>query len=1193
MQSTESIFSHPNGSLSLEAINGIHFTRREIDIIACILGGRTAKKIGSVLSISPKTVENHIRNIMLKLSCGSQENIIDFIERSNKYLVLKNHYSTLLLHSHFKKKLKEIASLIPQAISITLVTWKEQDERASFISQLEKDLSLLGVKVASQIREKHEPFMQALEPKNLSYIYLMSEPDSVSFIQEENQNQSCAVFLLSTNMEVAQIPQEFFNTRCIDLKSQENYYLLFFAILSKLWPSVSLDESIAAFKTQYDAIHSASQEAPFSRALPSNNPFPQKNFLKHVYSHPIIWAVVATLSVLSVLVIISHRSELQLPSGNKHRLIRSDLPIPNESTLLKRPILMAKLEEKMQGEDGIETVVLVGVIGIGGAGKTTLARQFGRAQDKSLVWELNAKGKTTLYNSFKDLAYALAKTSDQRHDLDLMQKIEDSEEKEKLLLTFVKKQLKEHPNWLLIFDNVGSLPEIKKYIPQDPKVWGQGKLILTSRNGNIKNSGYVKPENILEIGELTEEESLRLFCQIIYNTTCDKLTPDQKGKASSFLKNIPPFPLDVSVAAYYIKSARLTYDQYLERIRGYSQQFDNAQKNLMREVSDYAKTRYGIITSSLERLLEENPSYKDLMFFICLLDSQNIPINLLEFHGESSTVDRFIFDLRRTGMMTGESSHPDNHLSSSFSLHRSTQILSLDFLSRKLSEKERQNLVEKMVYAIVNFYEFYRAGNDKQGTPLKELTLCYARSKQNTSSRSKIIEISSQNLVSLTPHLETVLINLEEAELPKDLKENSQKDLLVVMGYIYYKCVKNLSLAKDYFSKALAIKTKSHSFANYTQAVLLKNLGVACSHLGDYDKALFYAQASLRICEEIKNPEILAGKNLRTIGTVYYRLNDFKKSKNYFKAALNEIVTVDSDLKKYLESDIYEKLAALYSARYINREEAQQAKKYIHKSLAILDTDRLVYNDPYIKKEEISWQVLRHKNRLGQIYCRLGKYEEAFKLGYREVEYIIRRNEPAFIPPISRARLDEGIGEVLLRTGDLRAAEKKLTESIDVLGKLAEKYDTLYARVFRTEARIRLAKFNEAYEDCSIIFKLKYNFVCSYRNLMNLTAFYHAAVIKCKQGDFVNSLEHFSAFFEKGDEFCRAFLTDQQYQQLQSKNVFPQANQGENTLKVSLKDCLRYSVEIFSEIYGGTHPFVRDYVIPNYQGYSDRVGDLH
>ncbi len=67
---------------SLKVIKNIRFTDREIDVIACLIGGRSYKKIASILSISPKTVEYHVRNIMLRIGYNSRESIIDFIEKS-------------------------------------------------------------------------------------------------------------------------------------------------------------------------------------------------------------------------------------------------------------------------------------------------------------------------------------------------------------------------------------------------------------------------------------------------------------------------------------------------------------------------------------------------------------------------------------------------------------------------------------------------------------------------------------------------------------------------------------------------------------------------------------------------------------------------------------------------------------------------------------------------------------------------------------------------------------------------------------------------------------------------------------------------------------------------------------------------------------------------------------------------------
>ncbi|AIK96440.1 response regulator transcription factor [Candidatus Odyssella acanthamoebae] len=85
-KSPDYIYAH-----HLKNIGGIPFTQREIDILAGMLSGKTIKTIAYFLTISPKTVETHIRNLMLKLNCNSREGIINFIEKTGKFSALRQH----------------------------------------------------------------------------------------------------------------------------------------------------------------------------------------------------------------------------------------------------------------------------------------------------------------------------------------------------------------------------------------------------------------------------------------------------------------------------------------------------------------------------------------------------------------------------------------------------------------------------------------------------------------------------------------------------------------------------------------------------------------------------------------------------------------------------------------------------------------------------------------------------------------------------------------------------------------------------------------------------------------------------------------------------------------------------------------------------------------------------------------------
>lgn len=47
-------------------------TPRELDVMWLVADGRTSKEIGRILSISPRTVEMHVRSSLRKLGCATR-----------------------------------------------------------------------------------------------------------------------------------------------------------------------------------------------------------------------------------------------------------------------------------------------------------------------------------------------------------------------------------------------------------------------------------------------------------------------------------------------------------------------------------------------------------------------------------------------------------------------------------------------------------------------------------------------------------------------------------------------------------------------------------------------------------------------------------------------------------------------------------------------------------------------------------------------------------------------------------------------------------------------------------------------------------------------------------------------------------------------------------------------------------------
>ncbi|MBS0186111.1 MAG: hypothetical protein JSS34_07220 [Proteobacteria bacterium] len=1138
---------------NLKIIGETKFTRREIDIIACILSGKSVKRIAYLLSISARTVEAHTYNILSKLNFTSREDIIHFIEKSGMLSLMQKYYLNLLIQQAFKSSLKQISNqLINKNINCLIIYEKQSKEELFLAKDLEIDLTQSGFKTHLESMKDQKSIDLLLKKTAFSkteHVIYIGNPNLIPHFSSKNKTNASSPrnisFCLLSNASPIEKTENNIKVDLINSLEDFDYNFLFIQLLKKLLPTLKIDDSFSTFYQRYQELTSSSNHSPLLKNISDTPKTVQKD--KNVKRDASKFTVLKNLGILCLCIISPLFFIVYLFEKNDSSpSVISDLRIPINEVLLKRPLLIEEIDVKLKKEKGDERVPILGVVGIGGVGKTTLVRQFSLNYNAAIIWEINAETKNSVINSFKELGEHLAQTEEKRNEFNFIKKIEDREERQKQIINFVKNLLKKNKNWLLIFDNIVIFSEIKDFLPENKKNWGNGHVIITTCDSNIKQSSYIGPENIVEVGELNKEEALKLFTIILYGD--QKLSSEDKTKTLSFLEHLPPFPLDISMAAYYIKNSTLRYEDYLERIEVSGKDFEKLQEHLMIEMNNYAKTRYGIITLALEKVIKENPHFKALLFFICLVDSQDIPKELLEFFKDASIVENFIYNLRKYSLIINELIGIDRKKVSSLFLHRSTQKISLSFLRDLLSTEEKQDLIRKIISSMILFQDFYLNKN------------CYY-------------------VMKLINHLEAFEKNLKNMTLPLDFKEKREQDLFLMLGYAYQNCSENYLLAYEYFTKLININERSHLISNNKMATLFKDLGKVCVKLGNINESIRYCEESLKLCKNNPDSKILTVLNLKILGTAYAQKNDFERSKEFFLEALKKASEITCSMtKRNIEANIYRHLAWLYAKRYLNRVETYEGIKYALIALDKFKASHLFHKSLHHKSEKISPEIVRIKVDLGKIYCRLGKYEDAFEKGFKEAQYIIDNSLDGCPHFLSKAYIFLGIGEMLLRNKKIKEAEVKLTESIKTSEKLAGKFDALQAKVFRAEARIRLGKFKEGYEDCMSAIKTERKISHNYFNLMYFTSFYHAAIIKYKENDLVISSKHFEDFFKYMKEFCKDFLDPHEFQLLEEKKVFNKIIHGKNPNIYEIKDCLRRSAEIFISIYGENHSFIKDYV---------------
>jgi DNA-binding CsgD family transcriptional regulator len=639
----------------LLVIKDVKFTPRQIDIIACLISGGTGKTISSLLGIEVKTLEAHKKSIGERIGGGIQEDIIKFIETSDKYELIGQHYSRLRDKNRFEKHLKELAKKIPENFAIFKIESQQISNKFSLLNLLIDHLKLAGIKLVSDDNDIE------IGKQNFSTFTILSKDTTPS-----NLDQKISL-LLDKEIHLNVLEDICKNgSNYIDFREAKNYFSSCANVLKKVYQDVKLENILIIIESENSKFENSSID--FSNA--QGNPIELRKQSGKI---------------------------LERFSNN----IRSDLIIPPALVIINRDELIDKLESSFKGQTPLQTAALVG---IGGSGKTTLARQYAHLQDVAVIWEFNAETKECLLTGFESLAISLCNTQEEKKMVEGYQCLDSLFLKLDKITSFIKERLSKKENWILIYDNVEKFMDIQKYFPLDPKTWGKGRVIITTRDANIRHNKYIN--YTILVGELNPSEKLKLFANITTQGHPELFLDPQKTSVGEFLNFIPSFPLDVSIAAYYLNMTGITNEKYLDHLKQNQKEFIIAQENILNQNDAYTTTRYNIIVLSLKNLIDDNEDFRDLLLLICLLDSQYIPRALLNNYKDELIVDNFIYCFKKHSIITICSEHclENECLSiSTLSIHRSTQEISLNYLLKELSEEDKVQLLQSLTSVFAKY----------------------------------------------------------------------------------------------------------------------------------------------------------------------------------------------------------------------------------------------------------------------------------------------------------------------------------------------------------------------------------------------------------------------------------------------------------------------------------------------------------
>ncbi|MBX9621556.1 MAG: tetratricopeptide repeat protein [Alphaproteobacteria bacterium] len=933
-------------------IDGVYFTEREIDVIACLLNGRRGSAIASVLSIAPRTVTTHLRNIMLKLDCNSQDGIISFVEKTSALFFLRRYYSKLMTHSAFEKNLRELARQKGNLSSEWLCTYLENDSlKATFLKHLSQHLGQAGIKA------KVQKSTQDISKKEDELLILLCH-------KEEAQ----------TNFP------EFERFSILDLTDQKDYYLAVFGIIGALYPNLNTGEIRASFEKKLKGLQNLPQEENQAHRKQQgiSATFQERLSKKGVLLAGLCFLTATGLGTVGVV-------KLSQASSTGFA-VRSVLPIPHEHSFLNRPDLLKKIEAAISEHSEIRSIAL---IGIGGAGKTTLARFYSQKQNLPVVWEINAETEQSLLSSFEKLADELATGFNEEKKLDSIKDIDDPKIRKEGILKYVKSSLKRCSEWLLLFDNVKNYSEVLPYLPRDYQTWGTGRIILTTRDAHMTNNSFIK--HAIPVTQLSPQQKTALFKKIIHHREGQFLTKYTDEDVDRFLASIPSFPLDVSIAAHYLLATSKSPDQYLHLLSQNERELSTFQEEQAKSAGDYDKTRYSIITLVLQEMLGEEPDFDTLLLASSLLDSQNIPRDLLSAYTSEMLTDKFLYALQKYSLITDETWTKDHNYH--FSIHRSTMRIMHDFIRKHLPTQK----LDKAIQSFGTTFERYLPNIIK-----KE-------------------DLSQMSI--FTSHCEMFLTHNDV--VPSSVQAAIKGEL----GHIFYHMrddLKAKSILEDSLSQLIKFPAKNYKLIVEILGYLA-NINMELGQVGVAEQYL--DQVRKDFPQYFNETGVDIAKTIGFMGDVYVYIGNLKASRTFLEMSRDLYLLHPEDQVGYA------RVMGFLANAYWKMGLLKEALAHGEKSLAIY---RERFPDSSIG---YAWVLVY----LGNIYHSFGNYNQALAYLQKAVD-IYKTNFPYYHADKAWAMIF--LGNLLIDMQDYQKAEDVLQESLKIHEKVFPAENSRIAEVY-------------------------------------------------------------------------------------------------------------------------------------------------
>jgi tetratricopeptide (TPR) repeat protein len=520
-----------------------------------------------------------------------------------------------------------------------------------------------------------------------------------------------------------------------------------------------------------------------------------------------------------------------------------NIPYPRNPFFTGRDNLLAQLTAAVQKAPAALTQPHA-ISGLGGIGKTQVAVEYAyrsHADYQAVLW-VRADTRENIVSDFVTIA-------------GLLELPEKDEQDQLIAVQAVKKWLRTHSKWLLIFDNADELVMLREFLPPMPG----GHLLLTTRAQAMgRLAQRVEVEKLeVEVGALF---LLRRAALLAPDATLEQVLLSDREAAIELTREMDGLPLAMDQAGAYIEETSCRVGDYL---RLYRQQRGALLARRGGLVADHPASVSTTWSLSFEQVEQRNRAAADLLRVCAFLHPDAIPEALLAegaihlgpqlavFATDELAFNEAISALHAYSLVRRDLADK------TLSLHRLVQAV----LKDAMSEETQQLWAERVVRAVdAAFPEVEFSTWQRCQACLPHALACVTHLEQQNEMLVEAASIFHKAGVYLlergryeqAEELVTQAVAIRESVLePEHVDLSSSLDQLATI----YQHRGRYEQAEPLFQRALAIREKTLGPDHPHIANTLHNLASLNRDQGNYKQAEPLYQRALAIFEKTLGPE--------------------------------------------------------------------------------------------------------------------------------------------------------------------------------------------------------------------------------------------------------------------------------------------------------------------------------------------------